>query len=70
MTTLDVDLLLERARSWAAQDPDAHTRAELEQIIADVSAAPTPPTWPTVSTARWSSARPACAARSAPARTG
>ncbi|WP_372727847.1 phospho-sugar mutase [Nocardioides sp.] len=37
MTTLDVDLLLERARSWAAQDPDAHTRTELEQIIADVA---------------------------------
>ena len=26
--------LLERARAWAAEDPDAHTRAELEQLIA------------------------------------
>ena len=34
----DVDVLLERARSWAAQDPDPHTRAELEQVIADASA--------------------------------
>ncbi len=26
--------LIERARAWAAEDPDAHTRAELEQLIA------------------------------------
>jgi phosphomannomutase len=32
----DVDVLLERARSWVAQDPDPRTRAELEQVIADV----------------------------------
>ena len=30
------DELLERARAWAADDPDDHTRAELERIIADV----------------------------------
>ena len=29
------DELLERARAWAADDPDDHTRAELERIIAD-----------------------------------
>jgi len=38
MTTSDVAALLERARTWAAQDPDGRTRAELEQIIADVTA--------------------------------
>ena len=38
MTTSDVSALLERAREWAAQDPDERTRAELEQIIADVVA--------------------------------
>ena len=32
----DVDVLLERARSWVAQDPDPQTRAELEQLVADV----------------------------------
>src|ERR687890_2073322 len=36
--TGDVAALLERARTWAAQDPDERTRAELEQIIADVAA--------------------------------
>ncbi len=36
--TPDVDVLLDRARSWAAADPDEATRAELEQLIADVSA--------------------------------
>lgn len=30
--------LLERARAWAADDPDDRTRAELEQVIADVEA--------------------------------
>ncbi|WP_323793275.1 phospho-sugar mutase [Nocardioides sp.] len=34
----DVDVLLERARTWADQDPDLQTRAELEQVIADVVA--------------------------------
>jgi phosphomannomutase len=38
MTTSDVAALLERARAWAAHDPDERTRAELEQIIADVAA--------------------------------
>jgi phosphomannomutase len=38
MTTSDVAALLERAREWAAQDPDERTRAELEPIIADVAA--------------------------------
>jgi phosphomannomutase len=38
MTTSDVSALLERAREWAAQDPDERTRAELERIIADVAA--------------------------------
>ena len=35
----DVDVLLERARAWVAQDPDPHTRTELEQVIADVEGA-------------------------------
>jgi phosphomannomutase len=30
------DVLLERARAWAAEDPDAATRTELEQLIAEV----------------------------------
>ena len=33
MTTSDVAPLLDRARAWAAEDPDEQTRAELEQII-------------------------------------
>ncbi len=36
MTTPDVAPLLERARAWAAEDPDEVTRAELEAIVADV----------------------------------
>ncbi len=36
--TPDVDVLLDRARSWAAADPDEATRAELEAVIADVEA--------------------------------
>jgi len=35
--TPDVDLLLERARAWAAADPDQETRDELETLIADVA---------------------------------
>ncbi len=31
-----IDALLGRARAWAADDPDPQTRAELEQVIADV----------------------------------
>ncbi len=34
----DVTGLLERARTWAAEDPDERTRAELEQVIAGVEA--------------------------------
>ncbi len=37
MTTPDVAALLERARGWAAEDPDEETRAELDAIIADVA---------------------------------
>ena len=36
MTTPDVAALLERARAWAAEDPDDETRTELEAIVADV----------------------------------
>ena len=36
--TPDVDVLLDRARAWAAADPDEATRAELEALIADVEA--------------------------------
>ncbi|WP_114422291.1 phospho-sugar mutase [Nocardioides houyundeii] len=34
--------LLDRARTWAAQDPDEQTRAELEAIIAEVEAGSDP----------------------------
>ena len=37
MTTADVASLLERAREWAAEDPDAVTREELDAIVADVA---------------------------------
>ena len=37
MTTPDVSTLLERARVWAAEDPDEETRAELDRIVADVA---------------------------------
>ena len=37
MTTPDVAALLERARAWAAEDPDDETRAELDAIVADVA---------------------------------
>ncbi len=36
-TSAATDVLLERARAWAADDPDDTTRVELEQIIADVT---------------------------------
>ena len=36
-TTTSADLL-SRARAWAAEDPDPHTRAELEHAIAEVEA--------------------------------
>src|SRR3954470_16387612 len=35
-TSAATDVLLERARAWAAEDPDDSTRAELQRIIADV----------------------------------
>ncbi|MFB9312588.1 phospho-sugar mutase [Nocardioides plantarum] len=34
----DVDVLLQRARAWMAEDPDPQTRAELETVVADVTA--------------------------------
>jgi phosphomannomutase len=37
MTTSDVAALLDRARAWAADDPDPHTRAELERIVGEVA---------------------------------
>ena len=37
-TSAATDVLLERARAWLADDPDDTTRAELEQLIADVAA--------------------------------
>ncbi|KRC54991.1 MULTISPECIES: phospho-sugar mutase [unclassified Nocardioides] len=38
MTTPDTDVLLTRAQSWLAEDPDARTRDELTQVIAAVEA--------------------------------
>ncbi|MBV6727850.1 phospho-sugar mutase [Nocardioides daeguensis] len=38
MTTPDTDVLLARAQSWLAEDPDAHTRDELVRVIAAVEA--------------------------------
>ena len=35
-TSPATDVLLERARAWAAEDPDDATRAELAQLVADV----------------------------------
>ncbi|HET9419701.1 MAG TPA: phospho-sugar mutase [Nocardioides sp.] len=40
--TPDVDVVLDRARSWAAADPDEATRAELETLIGDVEAGSDP----------------------------
>jgi phosphomannomutase len=36
MTTPDVDVLLTRARSWMAEDPDERTRAELGELVTQV----------------------------------
>lgn len=36
--TPDLTQLLDRARAWAAEDPDGATRAELEQLVAAVEA--------------------------------
>jgi phosphomannomutase len=33
MTTADLSSLLDRARAWAAEDPDEQTRTELQQIV-------------------------------------
>jgi phosphomannomutase len=38
MTDTTAADLLSRARAWAAEDPDPQTKAELEQVIADVEA--------------------------------
>src|SRR3954453_11528721 len=35
--------LLERAKAWAAEDPDEHTRAELEQLVASTEKDPDGP---------------------------
>ena len=40
MTTGSTADLITRAREWAAEDPDAHTRAELEALVAEVEADP------------------------------
>jgi phosphomannomutase len=40
--TPDVDVVLDRARIWAAADPDEETRAELEALIKDVEAGSDP----------------------------
>ncbi len=39
----DLDVLLERARAWTAEDPDADTRAELERIVAEAGRDPDGP---------------------------
>lgn len=36
--TSDLSTLLDRARAWVAEDPDDVTRAQLEQVVADVEA--------------------------------
>jgi phosphomannomutase len=41
-TSADTSPLLERARAWAAEDPDQQTRSELEAIIAEVEAGSDP----------------------------
>ncbi len=38
MTNSDLATLLDRARAWATEDPDDRTRAELEQLVAEVEA--------------------------------
>ncbi len=38
----DVDVLLDRARAWAAEDPDEHTRAELLDVVSEVEAGADP----------------------------
>jgi phosphomannomutase len=41
-TSAATDVLLERARGWAADDPDETTKAELEQLVADVESGADP----------------------------
>ncbi|TWH04938.1 phosphomannomutase [Nocardioides sp. J9] len=38
MTTPDTDVLITRAQSWLAEDPDQHTREELTRVVAAVQA--------------------------------
>src|SRR3954470_22600261 len=38
MTTPDLATLLDRARAWAAEDPDERTRTELDAVVRDVDA--------------------------------
>lgn len=38
VTTPDTDVLLTRARSWLAEDPDEHTRDELSRVVAAAEA--------------------------------
>ncbi len=62
-----VDAVDGRPRRGSAEDPDPDTRAELQALLeaGDMAGARA-----TGSAPGWSSAPPACAARSAPARTG
>ena len=69
-TSAATDVLLERARAWAAEDPDDATRTELEQIIADVAGGADSPILPTGSRGAWSSGRRGCAGRSVRVPTG
>ena len=58
--------VVEQALDWLSQDPDPVTRDELQALID----ATTSLSWRIGSPAACSSARPACAARSAPVPTG
>ncbi len=62
--------LLDRARAWVAEDPDPTTRAELEQIIADVEGGADDSDLADRFAAPSSSVRRGCAAPSAPDPTG
>ncbi len=65
--------LADAVAAWSAQDPDPDTRGELasllDQIDGRLGRVPRPSS-PTPSAAASSSAPPACAERSGPARTG
>jgi len=72
MSRPDLADLLARARAWAAQDPDDQTRTELEAVLADAEKDPSGDAVADLAdrfAVAWSSARPACAGRSAPGRT-